>query len=82
MEYEGWRDVHIGFGNDGVEIGGVNIWESDWRSTGQEAIQLPHPAYPHQGHRFDIYEAGDIQNPVRFAAGELSNGVWGFYVPV
>jgi hypothetical protein len=42
---------------------------------------LPHPAHPHQSHRYDIYDIGDGWNPVRFAVGELSNGVWGFYVP-
>ncbi len=29
----------------------------------------------------DIDEVGSIDDPVRFAAGELSHGVWGFYVP-
>jgi hypothetical protein len=42
---------------------------------------LRHPTYPNQTHQYDIYEIGDAERPVRFAAGELSNGVWGFYVP-
>ena len=76
-----WHSVHIGFENDGVEIGGVKIWPAKWRETGQDPVMLPHPAYPNQRHRFDIYEVGSAARPVRFAAGELSNGVWGFYVP-
>ena len=47
---------------------------------GDEAVMLPHPSYPHQHHRIDIYEAGASDQPVRFTAGELSNGVWGVYV--
>ena len=81
MEHEGWRDVHIGFEGDELEIGGVKIWQVPWRSMGQHAM-LPHPAYPKQRHRLDVYEAGDAANPIRFATGELSNGVWGFFVPV
>jgi hypothetical protein len=82
MEYEGWRDVHVGFEGDDLKIGGVGIWDADWRRTGLEAVQLPHPAHQHQRHRFDVYEVGEEKHPIRFAAGELSNGVWGFYVPV
>ena len=47
---------------------------------GDEAVMLPHPSYPHQHHRIDIYEAGASDQPVRFTAGELSNGVCGVYV--
>jgi hypothetical protein len=76
----GWRAVHVGLEGDGVEIRSVKLWNEEWRRTGQPALQLPHPSYPHQQHRFDIYEVGAPDDPVRFAAGELSNGVWGFYV--
>lgn len=82
MEYEGWRDVHVGFGGDDLTIGGVKIWDAKWRRTGHKTIQLPHPAYPDQRHYFDIYEVGDHKTRVLFAAGELSPGVWGFYVLV
>lgn len=45
------------------------------------ALQLPHPSYPNQFHTFEVVEIGSLDRPVRFAVGELSNGVWGFYVP-
>jgi len=77
-----WRDVHVGIEGDDLKIGGIQIWQEPWRHTGEGALQLPHPSYQHQRHRFDIYEIGPEASPVRFAAGELSNGVWGFYVPV
>ena len=51
------------------------------RSTGLPRERLSHPAYPKQMHEYDIYEIGDTAYPTRFAACELSNGVWGFYVP-
>jgi hypothetical protein len=77
----GWRDVHVGFEGDGVMIGGVAIWRQAWRRVGEAPLDLPHPGYPHQLHCFNIYQVGSVDDPVRFAAAELSNGVWGFYVP-
>jgi hypothetical protein len=76
-----WRAVHVGFDNDGLTLGGIVIWEQHWRPAGVPPVELPHPAHPHQRHSFDIYTVGDPATPIRFAAGELSNGVWGFYLP-
>ena len=75
-----WRFVHIGFDSDDLKIGGVEVWKSNWRDT-QKWVWLPHPSYPAQKHRYDLYEIGDLTAPIRFVASELSNGVWGFYVP-
>jgi hypothetical protein len=76
-----WRDVHVGIEGDGLEIGGLEVWKHKWRSTNEPPLDLPHPSYRNQTHRYWIYEIGDSGHPVRFATGELSNGVWGFYVP-
>jgi hypothetical protein len=76
-----WRYAHIGFEGDDVRIGGVAIWQSNWRRADEDAIQLPHPAHQHELHRYWIYEVGEVDRPVRFAAGELSPNVWGFYKP-
>jgi hypothetical protein len=78
---KGWRDIHVGFEGDGLKIGGVEVWKREWRRTGEPHLNLPHPSYQHQIHRYDIYEIGDAGHSIRFAAGELSYGVWGFYVP-
>jgi hypothetical protein len=29
----GWRAVHIGFENDGLRIGGVDVWAERWRDA-------------------------------------------------
>jgi hypothetical protein len=76
----GWRNVHTGIEGENFELGGVQVWRHNWRRTDEDTLRLPHPSYPNQVHRFDIYEIGSIDHPVRFAAAELSNGVWGFYV--
>jgi hypothetical protein len=76
-----WRDVHVGFEGDALTIGGLKVWAHKWRSTGEPHVDLPHPSYRHQIHSYKIYEIGEAEPPVRFAAAELSNSVWGFYVP-
>ena len=77
-----WRVKHIGFASDDLAIGGLPVWQHDWRDVGNKSyVDLPHPAYPDEIHRYWIYEIGDEASPVRFASGELSAGVYGFYVP-
>lgn len=78
VERDGWRSVHVGVSNDGLTIGGHDVWTAPWRDIGAAPRLLPHPAHPGQIHDFRIYEMGE-HDPVRFAAAELSNGVWGFY---
>ena len=76
-----WRAEHVGTEGDDLTIGGVAVWRAQWRQVPGERVTLPHPAYANQSHSFTVFEIGDPDNPIRFAAGEVSNGVWGFYVP-
>jgi hypothetical protein len=76
-----WREVHVGFARDGLKIAGIDVWKHQWRKTGLAPLLLAHPSYPTQLHTYKIYDIGQPDSPVRFAACELSNGVWGFYVP-
>lgn len=77
----GWRSVHVGFARDGLQLGGRDVWAEAWRATADPPVHLPHPAHPAEIHRYAIQEIGHGPATVRFAAAELSNGVWGFYVP-
>ena len=76
----GWRSVHIGFEDDGLRIGGLAVWQQKWRPAGLPPVWVPHPAHPNELHSLDIYTIGHAASPIRFAAGELSNGVWGFAI--
>jgi hypothetical protein len=81
-ENRDWRAVHVGFENDGLTLDGLDVWTQRWRpAAGAPPVRLAHPAHPTQFHDFGIHEIGEVARPVRFAACELSNGVWGFYVP-
>ncbi|MDB5659454.1 MAG: hypothetical protein JWS10_2069 [Cypionkella sp.] len=75
-----WRHAHIGFANDGLKIGGQDVWGQKWREVGAAPLRLPHPSYPLQMHLHSIYEIGSGPSATRFAASEVSNGVWSFYV--
>lgn len=76
-----WRYAHIGVEGDDARIDGLEVWKHKWRRIDAPPVELPHPQYPNQIHKYWICEIGDPSAPVRFAAGELSPCVWGFYVP-
>jgi hypothetical protein len=77
---DGWHFVNIGFEGADVTIGGADPWDFEWRSTG-DSIEVPHPSYPSQRHVLHVWNIDTDHGSVRFAAGELSNGVWCFYEP-
>jgi hypothetical protein len=78
----GWQFVSIGPEGQPADVPGVNAWEVEWTPTGSR-IMVTHPQYPSQRHTMFIYKVtGPTPTPpIRFAAGEFSNGVWGFFVP-
>ena len=81
----GWRPAHVGSDHDDLILDGLPVWSLTWRKETDEPVKLPHPAHPAQRHAFAIYTVDDGTRATRFAAAELSNGVWGFYrwvVPV
>jgi hypothetical protein len=79
----GWRFVSIDVEGADVSLSGINPWqhEREWIRTGEHPITVAHPSYPAQRHPMHVYELVFSGRKVRFAAGEFSNGVWGFYVP-
>lgn len=77
-----WQEVGVVPEGFPIRINGVNPWNFDWRASNEEAVELPHPSHPSQLHRMEIYEIEDRGRTIKFAAGELSMNVWGFYVPL
>ena len=77
----GWRLVgRVIADGEPMMLDGVDPWASDWRAVDAPPIVVAHPQYPNQRHDMSVYEIrGD--RTVRFAAGEFSNGAWGFYLP-
>ncbi|MEQ1737013.1 MAG: GNAT family N-acetyltransferase [Rhodoglobus sp.] len=79
-ETVGWRAVGVVLDGDSIDLDGMNPWQHGWRSTG-EMVWMRHPSYPTQLHDVSEYRIVAEGREVRFAAGELSNNVWGFYLP-
>ncbi len=65
-------------GVDGqCKLFGVNIFDYAWQRT-KKSIHIKDPLYG-ETHIFQIYCAEIGGKMQYFAAGEFSNGVWGFY---
>ena len=67
------------FGPDGqCKLFGVNIFDYNWQTTGKR-VKVQDPIY-HQDYTFEVWQV-EINGQIhRFAAGEFSNCVWGFYL--
>lgn len=74
-----WEVAHVGLDHDDLVLDGLPVWSLPWREEPGERITLVHPTHPGQLHAFTVYAIDDGARATRFAAAELSNGVWGFY---
>jgi hypothetical protein len=72
--------VFAGTAPDGhsFTLDGIDVWKHEWIDT-RERVQVEDPLY-RQKFTFHIYEVHSDEKVVRFAAGEFSNCMWGFYV--
>jgi hypothetical protein len=61
-------------------INGIDVWQHKWQSVEgapRAAVRDPHYG---QSYEMDVYRITDGSHSVVFAAGEFSNGIFGFYV--
>ena len=72
-----WKHQITGFEGD-CELFDVNIFKYNWNRT-CERVSVKDPLYK-QTHIFEVYTVNINDNIYRFAAGEFSNCVWGFYI--
>lgn len=77
----GWKLVSIGLQDTRVSLAGIDPWKHEWRRRAGESITVAHPSYPAERHTMFVYEISIGERTIEFAAGEFSNGVWGFFVP-
>jgi len=77
----GWSAAGVTLDGGSISLRGINPWEHAWTSLNR-SIVVPHPAHPSQRHRAHVYRLGsEGADATVFAASELSNGVWGFFLP-
>jgi hypothetical protein len=78
----GWRAVGMCWDGEEFDLEGLSPWEHEWEHSQPERIVVAHPAYPSQRHDVDVWLIRAPDRVVRFAAGEMSNNAWAFFLPV
>ena len=76
-----WKYVGHGIEGEKLEISGINVWDHKWVNRKGERAEIKDPLYG-QIHCFHVYEIFAQERQIVFAAGEFSNGVYGFYTPI
>ncbi len=76
----GWRPVGMCSEGDVFDLAGLNPWEHEWVSQSQRIV-VTHPTYAGQRHNVDVWVIHALDRVVRFAAGEMSNQAWAFFLP-
>ena len=71
-----WQYVASGVEGN-AELFGVPIFALPWNPTHRK-VDVTDPVY-HQPYCFEIYTVTIAGEEKTFAAGEFSNGFWGFY---
>lgn len=73
-----WQFAGSAKKGEAFEIRGVNVWSQGWQVAGGEEAQVNDPVYG-KSYIFRVFSIQDDDEKVESAAGEFSNGVWGFY---
>ena len=63
-----------------VMLDGLDVWKHDWESLPEDAVAVKDPLHG-QAFRFPVYRITHRGRSTVFAAGEFSNGMWGFFQP-
>lgn len=76
-----WEPVAICEEGEAVDVLGVNPWAHEWvRVPSWGPVEVRHPKHPDQRHSAWRYQVPGVSGAVEFAAAELSNTLWGFYI--
>jgi hypothetical protein len=73
-----WQFAGSAKKDEPFEIHGVNVWGQGWQVSQGEEAHVNDPVYG-KSYIFQVFSIQDDDEKVQFAAGEFSNGLWGFY---
>lgn len=59
-------------------VRGVNVWDQGWQVVPGKDAHVTDPVYG-RGYIFKVFSIQDEEETIQFAAGEFSQGEWGFY---
>ena len=66
---------------EAISVGGLNPWDHQWVTLEEpKLVVVPAPSFPSRYFWLGVYEIGDAQRRVKFAARQHNN-IWSFYVP-
>ncbi len=74
-----WIPLGVVFEGEPIATAGVDLWKFPWESL-DERVLLFHPTYPSQPEMLDIYRITTPEQSIEFAAGEVSAGVYAFFI--
>jgi hypothetical protein len=74
------RSRVYGWVKEAISVGGLNPWDHQWVSLEEPKLVVLVPSFPSQYLWLGVYEMGDAQRQVEFAACK-SDDIWSFYVP-
>ena len=74
-----WSYVGRSLDSESFQIDGIDVWKHPWTQVDEPHTGVKDPLY-NQDYSFTVFEFEAGSKTVRFAAGEFSNGAWGFYV--
>lgn len=76
-----WLYVGAVGSSEPFAINGLDVWQHRWQRVEEvprAAVRDPHYGQPYE---MDVYRITEGLQTAVFAAGEFSNGIFGFYVP-
>jgi hypothetical protein len=73
-----WIYVTHGTESTPITISGLDVWLYPWHAIGDERATVRDPLHG-QPFVFRVYQITNGHRIVEFAAGEFSNGIWGFF---
>lgn len=73
-----WKFEGSCFDGEEFLIDDIDVWKLTWMRTGESKAMVVDPRYG-QSFAFPVYQISSMGVVFKFAAGEFSNGVWGFY---
>lgn len=76
---QAWQFAGSSNEGENFQIKGVNVWDQAWEVVPGQDARVHDPVYG-QEFVFRVFTIQDGKEKIEFAAGEFSNGIWGFYV--
>lgn len=76
-----WKFSGTCIADEELKLNGVNVWACRWERVPNAVASIRDPLY-NQPYEFNVYDLVHAGGRVRVAAGEFSNCIYGFYMPV